>query len=83
MDSFPHKSSAAFADALVIPPKPGILDPHISQAAQKRHLAGVKITIEISDRGIATTDFDISLEGEKYNLLYESGREAVLNFFSA
>lgn len=40
-------------------------------------------TIEISDRGIATTDFDISLEGEKYNLLYESGREAVLNFFSA
>jgi len=39
-------------------------------------------TIEISDRGIATTDFDISLEGEKYNLLYESGKEAVRNFFS-
>lgn len=40
-------------------------------------------TIEISDRGIATTDFDISLEGEKYNLLYESGKEAVREFFSA
>ena len=39
-------------------------------------------TIEISDRGIATTDFDISLDGEKYNLLYESGKEAVRNFFS-
>ena len=39
-------------------------------------------TIEISDRGIATTDFDISLEGEKYNLLYESGKAAVRNFFS-
>jgi NTE family protein len=40
-------------------------------------------TIEISDCGIATTDFDISLEGEKYNLLYESGKEAVRQFFSA
>jgi len=40
-------------------------------------------TIEISDCGIATTDFDISLGGEKYNLLYQSGREAVLNFFSS
>lgn len=40
-------------------------------------------TIEISDCGIDTTDFDISIEGEKYNLLYESGREAVQHFFSA
>ena len=39
-------------------------------------------TIEISDCGIATTDFDISIEGEKYRLLYESGKEAVRNFFS-
>lgn len=39
-------------------------------------------TIEISDCGIDTTDFDISLEGEKYNLLYESGKQAVRNFFS-
>ena len=39
-------------------------------------------TIEISDQGIATTDFDISVDGEKYNLLYESGKTAVLNFFS-
>ncbi len=40
-------------------------------------------TIEISDRGIATTDFEISLEGEKYNLLYESGKQAVRDFFSS
>jgi NTE family protein len=39
-------------------------------------------TIEISDRGIATTDFDITLEGDKYNLLYESGKLAVMDFFS-
>lgn len=40
-------------------------------------------TIEISDCGIATTDFDISLEGEKYKLLYESGKQAVKDFFSS
>jgi len=39
-------------------------------------------TIEISDCGIATTNFDISLEDEKYNLLYESGKQAVRDFFS-
>lgn len=39
-------------------------------------------TIEISDCGIASTDFEISIEGEKYNLLYESGKQAVRDFFS-
>ena len=40
-------------------------------------------TIEISDCGIAATDFDISLEGEKYNLLYEAGKTAAREFFTA
>lgn len=39
-------------------------------------------TIEISDCGIASTDFDIGLGGEKYNLLYESGKQAVRDFFA-
>lgn len=39
-------------------------------------------TIEISDCGIASTDFEISIEGEKYKLLYESGKQAVRDFFS-
>jgi len=40
-------------------------------------------TIEISDCGINTTDFDITLEGEKYNMLYESGKQAARDFFSS
>lgn len=38
-------------------------------------------TIEISDRGIPTTDFDIQPGSEKYNTLYESGKKAVQEFF--
>ncbi len=37
-------------------------------------------TIEISDCGIATTDFDISLDGEKYNLLYEFRKRSCSKF---
>lgn len=40
-------------------------------------------TIEISDCGISTTDFEIAVEGEKYNLLYESGKKAVRDFFNS
>ena len=39
-------------------------------------------TIEISDCGIPTTDFDVQQGSEKYNLLYESGRKAVYGFFT-
>ncbi len=39
-------------------------------------------TIEISDCGIPSTDFDIKPGDERYQLLYESGKGAVRNFFS-
>jgi NTE family protein len=40
-------------------------------------------TIEISDAGIAATDYDITLGDEKYQLLYESGQQAVRGFFNS
>ena len=40
-------------------------------------------TIEISDGGIAPTDYDITLGDEKYELLYDSGKQAVRRFFSS
>jgi NTE family protein len=40
-------------------------------------------TIEISDCGIAATDFEIDLGSEKYQQLYESGKQAVREFFRA
>jgi NTE family protein len=39
-------------------------------------------TIEISDRGISSTDFNIKSGDEKYQALYESGRDAVNDFFN-
>jgi len=38
-------------------------------------------TIEISDCGISSTDFEITLGDQKYQSLYESGKEAVNSFF--
>ena len=38
-------------------------------------------TIEISDCGISALDFDIRPGGEKYNRLFNSGRQSALNFF--
>jgi len=38
-------------------------------------------TIEISDCGIPATDFDIQQGSDKYQLLFESGKQAVLSFF--
>ncbi len=38
-------------------------------------------TIEISDCGIGTTDFEIEVGGEKYQMLYQSGQNAVRDFF--
>lgn len=38
-------------------------------------------TIEISDCGIDTTDFDIDVGDEKYTKLYQSGSNAVRSFF--
>ena len=38
-------------------------------------------TIEISDCGIPTTDFDIQQGSEKYQLLYNAGIQAVHSFF--
>ena len=39
-------------------------------------------TIEISDCGIDTTDFEITVGGEKYQLLYSSGKQAAKKFFT-
>jgi NTE family protein len=39
-------------------------------------------TIEISDCGIPTTEFNIQHGGEKYQALNESGRSAALDFFA-
>ena len=38
-------------------------------------------TIEISDCGIPTTDFEIEVGSDKYHMLYESGKKAVQEFF--
>jgi hypothetical protein len=38
-------------------------------------------TIEISDCGISSTDFEIDVGSEKYQKLYESGKQAVDSFF--
>ena len=38
-------------------------------------------TIEINDHGISVVDFDITIGGEKYLRLLESGRAAVYDFF--
>ncbi len=38
--------------------------------------------IKISDCGIDATDFDIAVGDEKYTRLYESGKQAVRDFFS-
>jgi NTE family protein len=38
-------------------------------------------TIEISDQGISAMNYDIQVGDEKYQLLYESGRKAVQDFF--
>ena len=40
-------------------------------------------TIEISDCGIPPTEFSITQGSEKYNQLYESGHQAVKDFFTA
>ena len=39
-------------------------------------------TIEIGDCGISAIDFDIEPEGEKYNKLFNSGRNATREFFN-
>jgi NTE family protein len=38
-------------------------------------------TIEISDCGISAIDFEIAIGSEKYQQLYESGKQAVRSFF--
>lgn len=38
-------------------------------------------TIEISDSGISSVEFDIDPGGEKYNALYEAGQQAAYDFF--
>jgi NTE family protein len=40
-------------------------------------------TIEISDCGISSTDFEIDIGSEKYQQLYESGKTAVRIFFGS
>ena len=40
-------------------------------------------SIEISDCGISSTDFQIQLGDEKYSQLYDSGKQAVRDFFKS
>ncbi|MCJ7716499.1 MAG: patatin-like phospholipase family protein [Anaerolineales bacterium] len=52
-------------------------------ASYQANTADQHRTIEISDCGIPATDFDIEQGSEKYQLLYESGIQAVQSFFGA
>jgi len=48
----------------------------LNDAIEKRR------SIEINDYGIPATDFDIEPKGEKYNKLFNSGRDAAREFFN-